>query len=148
MPMPHDPCRAAPRADSRARLAARWWRRQQRVAVHGEPVERVTDAERPQVIGLGGEGEGSTSMSRDRCVRTPGVNVPEPNWANVWCRPSGVTTLCAACAPPLNRTTAATGDDAQRWSTTVPARVPEAEVDDDHVVHGLAPAGNVRPVVM
>lgn len=38
------------------------------------------------------------------------MNVPEPNWANVWCRPSAATTLCAACAPPLNRTTASTGD--------------------------------------
>ena len=31
----------------------------------------------------------------------PGTKVPLPNCAKVWCRPSGVMTLCAACAPPL-----------------------------------------------
>jgi hypothetical protein len=58
-------------------------------------------------------------MKRDRWVGTP-WNVPDPNCANVWCRPAGVTTLCAACAPPLNRITAVTGSAAQSASTTVP----------------------------
>jgi hypothetical protein len=66
-------------------------------------------------------------MCRDRCVGTP-RNVPDPNWANVWCLPSGSTTLCAAWAPPLKRTTAWTGSRELAWepsrehsqSTTVP----------------------------
>ncbi len=58
-------------------------------------------------------------MNRDRWVGTP-CKVPDPNWANVCDRPSAVTTLCAACAPPLNRITAGTGRVAQSQSTTVP----------------------------
>lgn len=58
-------------------------------------------------------------MKRDRWVGTP-RRVPEPNWAKVWWRPSVVTTLCAAWAPPLKRTTARTGPLAQSRSTTVP----------------------------
>ncbi len=52
-------------------------------------------------------------MYLDRNVRVPGVNVPEPNWAN-GCARAGwrvprASTWCAAWAPPLKRTTAWTG---------------------------------------
>ncbi len=43
---------------------------------------------------------GSTIMKRDRNVGTP-QKVPAPNWAKVWWRPSGVTTLWPAWPPPL-----------------------------------------------
>ena len=48
---------------------------------------------------------GCTTVMPERCVRTPGTNDPAPICAKVWCRPSGATTLCPACAPPLKRTT-------------------------------------------
>lgn len=58
-------------------------------------------------------------MYRDRNVGTP-ASVPDPHWENVWCRPSAVTTLWPACAPPLHRTTTSTGRVRQSQSTVAP----------------------------
>ena len=110
IPTPQDPCRATPRASSRARLAARWYGVVS--SASRSTVSRSSASPTPaeaRWAASAASASGSTSMNRDRWVRTPGVKVPEPNWANVWCRPSVVTTLCAAWAPPLNRTTAWTG---------------------------------------
>src|SRR5882757_35915 len=118
-PSPHEPCRAGPRASSRVRLAAMW------IGVvssassatdtsrNGSATPRCSSA-RDSVA----RASGSTATCRDRNVRTP-CRVPEPNWWKV-CSRRPSTTVCAAWAPPLNRTTAATGPAPHRASTTAP----------------------------
>ena len=46
--------------------------------------------------------------------------MPLPNWEKVWCRPSGRTTLWAACPPPLKRTLSRAPVRAVRASTSEP----------------------------
>ncbi len=113
-PTPHDPCRAPPRRRSRSRFAAR---------CHGVPSRQsastVSSANGlPSAAASAASASGSTTTNRVRWVVTP-AKVPDPNCANVWCRPPA-TTLCAACAPPLQRRTARTPPAAHSASTTVP----------------------------
>ena len=47
---------------------------------------------------------GLDTKNRDKKVAAP-ANAPLPTWLKTWRKPSGVTTVCPACAPPLNRAT-------------------------------------------
>ena len=75
---------------------------------------------------------GSTTMNRDRWVGTP-CNVPEPNWANVWCRPSGSDHVVRGLRSPVEaddrvRTGRARAEPVDDGAL---AGVAEPEVDDD-----------------
>ena len=72
-PMPHEPCRPAPRRRSRTRLAARWYGvASSAVGVDGEQGERVRDAEpRPGGRPRRPARAGRPPRSRDRWVGTP-----------------------------------------------------------------------------
>ena len=111
-------------------------RGQQRVAVDGEPGRAGRG--RPAAArwsASAASASGSTSMNRDRCVRTPGRKRARPELGErVVPAVRGRRTLCAACAPPLNRTTARTGSGrrgAQPVDDRALAGVAVAEVDDD-----------------
>ena len=120
-PTPQLPWRPRPRAISRRRFAA-WWKgvttRARSLTVtrergSGTPARVRCDASTPSAVGW-------TTTSGPRWVRTPGTNAPAPIWAKVWCRPSGVTTLWPAWAPPLKRTTSVAPSERVSQSVTRP----------------------------
>ena len=120
-PTPQLPWRAAPRASSRTRHAA-WWNG---VTTGASPltVTRASASRTPAAASRSASTSsavGWTTTRDARCVRTPSTNVPAPICENVWCCPSAVTTLCPACAPPLNRTTRPARPERARKSTTSP----------------------------
>ena len=77
MPMPQEPCLPAAGQSPGPGWRPVVGRGQQRVPVHGEPVERGGHAEAARWAASAASASGSTSMNRDRYVRTPGVKVPD-----------------------------------------------------------------------
>ena len=138
MPMPHDPCRAAPRASSRARLAAAWYGVVS--SASRSTVSRSSASGTPsaaQVRGLGGQRERVHQHEPGQVGGHAGVNVPGAELGERVVPPVGgddvVRRLRAAVEADhrVDRLPAVAG--AEPVDDGALAGVAEAEVDDDDV---------------